>query len=747
MPARFDPRLRFGLAVASAIVRGRFRFPGGQRPPAGGHVVDPAFAGVGVAAAADPEVDDFIVERLRAAGIRHVRVDFSGADEGGDGERLLARLLAEEFRVTLHLVQLREDALAMPDERAAARWRAFVSRTLDRYGAAVERVELGTTVNRQRWCGHSLSGFLSMWEIGWHEVRRRGLTLMGPGVTDFEPPWNVGMLALLAERGLLPDIHTDNLFSERCTEPERFDHKILGRRLVRLHKFNLIKKARLLARLGADHGVPRLVSPSAFWTLPRIERMLPDSEEKQADYLTRYMLLCAASGALERAWWGPLICHREGLVDNGERPYPALERITHYASVEGGRGDLRVRPALHALHAFAALVPGACYEGCLNAAEALEVHAFRSHARLIHAVWTTDGKAAALADLYRPEDLLAATALTRDGEPVDGVPTLASETPVYLCWPASAEPSVRPEAATLPGVSVHRHVRGMTHFFHRQNGWQGIVLAADGRELAALLPAIRPEALDAPAREATLRHARNAIWTIAHPTRAGARLVVKQPVRVPWYKRLLDRKKPSKGLRSWSGAAALLRLGVETARPVAYFEMPGDSSGTKNFYVCEYVDTPLSVRELFSAYAAGAASCAGIAAPEAYRKLCRFLLTMHGGGVFFRDLSGGNILVRQAADGGFAYSLIDTGRIRVYRDGVPLARRLSDLSRICNKLHWAGREALVGDYLAAIGRSFGWRYRLPFYAYDAKVWLKRRIGRKAIRRWLDALRRRDRPEG
>src|SRR5690606_30993206 len=125
------------------------------------------------------------------------------------------------------------------------------------------------------------SGFLSMWEIGWHEVRRRGLTLMGPGVTDFEPPWNVGMLALLAERGLLPDIHTDNLFSERCTEPERFDHKILGRRLVRLHKFNLIKKARLLARLGADQGVPRLVSPSAFWTLPRIERMLPDSEEKQ----------------------------------------------------------------------------------------------------------------------------------------------------------------------------------------------------------------------------------------------------------------------------------------------------------------------------------------------------------------------------------------------------------------------------------------------------------------------------------
>ncbi|MDX9706334.1 MAG: hypothetical protein RBT86_02015 [Azospira sp.] len=749
MQAQHDPRRRFAAALFSAIARGRFRFAGGHRPPAGGHAVDPAFAGVGVAAAADPAVDDFIVERLRETGIRHVRMDFSAADEGAAGERLLRRLLADDFRVTLHLIQLREDALAMPGEPAAGRWQGFVARTLDRHGAEIERIELGTTVNRQRWSGHSLAGFLAMWETGWREVRQRGLTLVGPGVTDFEPPWSVGILALLAERGQLPDIHGNNLFSERCTEPERFDHKILGHRLVRLHKFNLIKKARLLARLGADHGVPRLVSPAAFWTLPRIERRLPDSEEKQADYLARYLLLGAASGALERAWWGPLICHREGLVDNGERPYPVLERIAHYASVEGGRDDLRMRPALHTLGAFAALVSGSRYEGRLNATEGLEVHAFRSAERLVHAVWTINGRAAALVDLYRPEDLAAATALGRDGESLADMPTLATEAPVYLCWPATAEPSVRREAALLPGVSVHRHARGVTHFFHRENGWQGIVLAANARERDALLAAIRPEAIGAPVREATLRHARNAIWTIAHPTRPERRLVVKQPVRVPWYKRLLDRNKPAKGLRSWSGAAELLRLGVGTATPVAWFEKVGDETRMQNFYLCEYVDAPLSFRELFSAYAAGADSHAGIAAADAYRKLCRFLLKMHGGGVFFRDLSGGNILVRPEADGDFSCTLIDTGRIRVYRDGVPLSARLSDLSRICNKLHWAGREALVGEYLAAIGKTFGWRHRLPFHLYDAKVRLKRRVGRKAIRRWLNALRtrKRERPEG
>ncbi|MBW7901198.1 MAG: serine/threonine protein kinase [Rhodocyclaceae bacterium] len=737
MPARFDPRLRFGLAVASAIVRGRFRFPGGQRPPAGGHVVDPAFAGVGVAAAADPEVDDFIVERLRAAGIRHVRVDFSGADEGGDGERLLARLLAEEFRVTLHLVQLREDALAMPDERAAARWRAFVSRTLDRYGAAVERVELGTTVNRQRWCGHSLSGFLSMWEIGWHEVRRRGLTLMGPGVTDFEPPWNVGMLALLAERGLLPDIHTDNLFSERCTEPERFDHKILGRRLVRLHKFNLIKKARLLARLGADHGVPRLVSPSAFWTLPRIERMLPDSEEKQADYLTRYMLLCAASGALERAWWGPLICHREGLVDNGERPYPALERITHYASVEGGRGDLRVRPALHALHAFAALVPGACYEGRLSATEGLEVHAFRSTRHLIHAVWTINGRAAALADLYSADDLAAADFRSRDGIPEDAREAsrvLVGESPRYLCWPASASVELRPGAALLPGVALAWHRPGCRHFHFRERGWEGIVVAGSLDEASRLLGVIHPDRLVAPSREAALRHARNAVWTVSDPRRPEAKLVVKQPVKMYFHKKLLDRLKPSKGLRSWSGTCELLRRGIGVAVPVAWFEWRGDTTLMRNFYVCEHVRADFAVREMFAAFARGEPTFAGIAQDSAYRQLCDYLHRMHGRGIFFRDLSGGNILASATDDGTLTFSLIDTGRIHAFDTPLSSGRRLADMVRICNKLDWHGRDRLMSLYMTRLGRRFDVWSRLKFALYDLKVWLKRSIGRRGMKR-------------
>ena len=728
-----NPALQMAVALAGHALRGGFARPGGHLPPAG-HVVAEAFAGVGVAAAEDPAVDAWIVDCLRHSGIRNVRLDFTYGDAAGPAGRLLEALLAAGFEVVLHLLQPVAAAREMPSRPAVGAWREFVGVTLERHGARVALVEVGSTVNRKRWAGYSLNGFLAFWEVAWQEVRARGLTLAGPSITDFEPPWNAGYLALLKRRGQLPDIHTDNLFSERCTEPERYDHKILGHRLAFLHKFNLVKKAALLQRIGADFGVPRLFSPAAFWTLPRIERMLPAGEEKQADYLSRYLVLAAASGALDGAWWGPLICHREGLVDDGVAQYPALERITHYASVSGRLADFRPRPALAALAAFARLVPGARYEGRLNAGQGLEVHAFRQADRLVHAVWTINGRAAALVDLYAAADLAAADILGRDGDRPPEVPTLASETPLWLCWAADHQVTLQAGADLLAGVVIDRHVLGKRHYFFRENGWQGIVLAANADEAAGLLPAIHPERIGSPPREAVLRRARNAIWTIADPRRADARLVVKQPVKMHLHKQFLDRFKPSKALRSWSGTNDLLRRGLAAAAPVAYWEKIGDRSLKQNYYLCEYVAAEFSARELLSAFANGATAYAGISEAEAYRQLCAFLLKMHGRGIYFRDLSGGNILIRQEAGGELAFSLIDTGRIHAFDHPLPIGKRLSDLVRICNKLHWQGREQFLGLYLAALERTLGWRYRLPFFIYDWKVILKRHVGRKGLKR-------------
>lgn len=739
-----NPRRHFAGALFRYLFRGRLRFPGGHRPPVG-HIVPEAFAGVGVAAAEDSAVDDWLLARLHEAGIRHVRLDFSYGDAGGPATRLLERLLGESFKVTLHLVQPAERARKMDDAKdcdgGRNEWLDFVKATLDRFGSRIEIIEIGSTINRKRWAGYTLAGFLVMWEIAWREVRARRLTLAGPSVTDFEPPWNVGLLALLRERGQLPDLHTDNLFSERCTEPERFDHKILGHRLASLHKFNLVKKARLLGRIGADFGVPRLFSPSAFWTLPRIERQLPDSEQKQADYLVRYMVLCAASGALERAWWGPLVCHREGLVDEGDFPYPTLERITHYAGLRGQLSDLRARPALRALAAFAELIPGSRYGGRLNSSEQLEVHAFHSATGLVHVVWTTNGRAAALQDIYTDDDLRSALYRCRDGDTLQERPTLATEAPLYLLWPAGRTVAVRTDASILKGVALHRHIPGRTHFFFRENGWRGIVLARDAAEATLLLQWIHPDRIGTPPREATLRHARNAIWTIEDPRAESRKLVIKQPVKMHLHKKLLDRFKPSKGLRSWNGTSELLRRGVTAAPPVAWFEKEGDTTLTRNYYLCEYVPAEFTARELVGAFAGGAESFIGIREEDAYRQLCDYLLTMHGRGILFRDLSGGNILIKKTDEGSLGFSLIDTGRIHVFRGPLSLRQRFADLVRICNKLHGEGRRKFLTVYLSSLREPLRWWHRWPFLVYDAKVTAKRHIGRKAWKRLFAASRK------
>lgn len=727
---------RFALAVARALLRGGFALRDGHLPPAA-HDIPEAFTSVGVAPAADPAHDTRQLDHLARLGVRRVRLDFTYGDADGPPARLLGKLASAGYRVSLHLLQPFEEARRMPDAMAAERWRSFLADTLERFGELADHIEVTSTVNRKRWAGYTLEGLLAAWGIAHEEVRRRGLVLAGPSITDFEPVYNVGLLALLRERGQLPDLHTDNLFAERALRPERWDHKILGERLAPLIRFNLVKKARLLARIGAQAGVPRLVSPAAFWTLPRIERRLPDSEQKQADYLTRYFVLCAASGALEHAGWGPLACHREGLVDDGPQPYPKLERITHYARVSGP--EYRPRPAFDALAAFNRFIPGTRYEGRLSRNADIEVHAFSAPGRCLHVVWTPNARCAALPDLYAANDLAGAQLFDRDGTALSGGPVTASrlatlavtEKPLYLLWTGDLRPAVSACAAPLPGVSVNAHGPGHL-YYHRAGDWHGMVRAADGAAADALITALHPEAIGAPQREATLRHARNAIWTVADPCHSGGRLVVKQPVKHHFHKKLLDRLKPSKARRSWNGACELERRGLGTAAPVAWFEQRSGDDLTRNWYVCAHVGGQLSIGTLFSAYARGESTHAGIAAGQAYAALAAFLLHMHGRGIFFRDLSGGNILVCPQADGELAFQLIDTARIRLYPRGVPLRQRMADLARACHKLHPPGREAFMALYLDELGQRFTARRRMAFALYDLKAALKRRLRKTAF---------------
>lgn len=734
------PIIRKGLAY---ILSGRLYVKNGHLPAAE-HIIPADFIGVCVASSTDAGMDDYVVAQLRLLGINQVRLDFSYGDLESFNARFLQRLIDEKLQITLHLLQPFANAKNMASTAEQARWKAFLIAVLERFGSQVKQIEIGTTINRKRWAGYSVNGFLQAWAIAYLEIKQRGITLAGPNITDFEPVYNIGVLSMLKAKNQLPDIHTDNLFSERVSEPERFDHRIFKYRWATWFKYNLIKKARLLKKISTDFGIKHFMSPVAFWAIYRIQRLLPDGEQKQADYAARYMLLNAASGALDQAFWGALICHREGLINDGlnDADYPALERVTHYASVDGDRQHFRHHPSFNAMKTVADMLQGAQYKAALASSNGLEIHHLQTAQHHVHALWTINGKVALLQSIYHSADLQQAEVIDRDGHALDKAPLIVSETPLYLRWPVDKAIGVKPDLSLAKDLAIHAHIQGQQYYPFHKDGWFGLILAKSSDEAALLALQLHPANLSSPQKNAALRHARNAIWALPDPRDASRKITVKQPVKMYPHKQFFDRFKPSKAKRSWNGAVELLRRGIDTAQPVAFFEKEHDTTLKQNFYICDYVTADCSVGELFVHFAQGhkdfhiATKNVTITAEATYQQLGQYLHQMHKNGTFFRDLSGGNVLVQVLENKQLHFSLIDTARARFYNHGTPIKQRISDLARICNKLHWAGRKRFLGLYLANIGLKLTPQIKLAFYMYDFKVAFKRKYGRKGINKLI-----------
>lgn len=720
------------------ILTGGLRIKDGHLPTQN-HTLSEDFFGVCVASNENIEVDHYIIGQLETLGINHVRIDFTYNDVDNFNARFLETLITKGFNVTLHLFPPADIAAHMGDPTEQAGWRSFLVTTLNRYGAEVAQVEIGNTINRKRWAGYTLHSFLIAWKIAHEEVKSRGIQLLGPNIQDFEPIYNIGIFKILATDGLLPDTQTDNLFVERVSEPERFDHRILKYQWSTLLKYNLVKKARILQKIGLDFGVNQTSSSAAFWAIYRIDRMLANGKQKQADYLTRYFTLLAASGALHQANWGALICNREGLIDDGltDAEYPALERVAHYQSTDGVLNEYQRYPSFYAMQSLLNHLSNAQYIKTIASAAGLEVHHFNNkQLQQIHVAWTINGKVAYLSDIYTENTLNNAKITNRDGAILEKNTELVCEAPIYLCWDKDWNIELLPTPTLAKNLAIHAHVENAQYFRFNQNGWSGLVLAKDEAEANQLMLTLNPETLIAPQKDQSLRHARNVIWAMPDPRDTAAQLTIKQPVKMYPHKAFLDRFKPSKAKRSWNGAMELLRRGVGTAQPVAYFEKTGDTSLKQNFYICERVAADCTIGELFSAFARGDSTYKGLTAKEVYRQFAQFSHNMHKRGIYFRDYSGGNILINIHANNVLEFSLIDTARIHNFNHSIPLKLRIADLTRSCHKLHGEGRQRFMQMYLALSGRQFNLPIKLRFWLYDGKVKLKRTIGRKGMKKLI-----------
>ncbi len=704
---------------------GRSPISVGHLPPPE-HQVPSDFFGICVASAPDPECDDYILHQLSQLNIHHVRLDVSYSDEYSYTERFLKRLISEKFKVCLHPVQPFEEAGNMNKKDQQDRWRNFISSILDSYGHDIAIMEIGSTCNRCKWTGYNIDTFLTAWKEAYDEASSRNIIIAGPNVTDFEPIYNIGLLGLLKSSARLPSIHSDNLFVERATEPETFDHKICGRIIAPAIKYNLIKKARTLQNISSYYGISQTICSHTAWSMRRINRILPNVEQKQADYLARYCCLAAASGALTRLYWGPMIGQREGLIDDGTHEYPQIPHVTFYGKANGNIANYRERPAFQAYRTTKAFLAGSTYKRHLASAKDLEIHEFETTDKLIHVAWTTNGNCAALPECYDTNDLNSSSVFTRDGTLLDHWPPLISESPIYLTWPINTKPSFKTGADILHGIRFsHQH----NDFFHpvRNDKWNGICTSdtITSTEQSVFMP----EALEKYGNKQMLRRARNLVWSMPDPRDLSSQLVVKRHKIKRFHKTLLQFLKPSKAVRSWNGAHELSRRGISTPKPVAFFQQNSRTSVSDNYFVYRFFDQPYSARSAFYAFRDGKTSYQNIPQTVFYEKLSSFLNNMHNRGVYYKDLSAGNVLFGIGNNLEPEFTLIDTGRAIFYKHGVQMLERLADLKRICHPLDWTGRNIFMNAYLTKTNHKFEWWMKASFWAYDWKHKIKQSIKR------------------
>lgn len=689
------------------------------------------YFGVGVAPGPHPAYDEYICQALQDLGIKSVRIDISNEHKEAQ-MRLMDALNRAGIRLIVHFVQHPDDARNIARKGQLQRqWAEFIRYVLTAYQPFIDLVEIGSTVNRPRWSGYSLASFASAWRIAYPIVKEFGLTLAGPNITDFEPPYSELFLNQLKQMQMLPDVYSNNLFAERATEPERYDHKVMGHQLAGLLKFNLIKKAVTLKQYARQFDIQRMASLSSFWTLPRIQRYSIFSELKQADYLVRYLVLSIASGALEKAFWGPLICHREGLIDDAEEQYPQREKISYYEKVTGQLSKLSRRPSFYALRNVIAWLSDAEYLGQQSSLPGLQIHRFKKHQWVFDFTWCINGMGFSSHQVYDAEALQKASFFDMRGEALNQLPDFINEQPMILRW-NDLQHVYRPIAppSTL-AVQICRY--GYMDYFHLQDqSWQAVI-AANLRSQAVQIFEFLRQQMQSQSSQHILRQGRNTVSQFSHPLNSHVQLVGKRPAKQHWHKRWLDKHKVNKSRAAWNASCQLMRRDIAVAQPVAFIEHLSDSGFANNLYICLAVPHQASVRELLASFNQGQAQFLGISKSRALQQLAQFIHKMHLRGVYYRDLSAGNILL-DVQDDHLQMTLIDTNRARFYNHPVSMRQRISDLVRICNKMNQTDRAAFLNYYFAGAALKKPWLLLLPFWLYDSKVLLKRALGRKAWRK-------------
>jgi hypothetical protein len=314
------------------------------------HEVSSEFFGMNLCPSPDPTGDAIQIGALHQLGVRAVRLDYGTQADRAPADRLIDSLVSEGLRTTLHLVQDPAEASTMDAPDTQAQWRRFLDDTLERHGGAIEALEVGSTPNRHSWSGYTPIDYAIAARIAQEALDKaygdaydRPL-LLGPNISDFAPYFNIGQLAQCRRQAVEFDVATDNLFFDRVGEPEAYDRHATGKLLRFVGRLDMVRKQRVLADIARRFEIPRIWCTYTHYTLNfgKTRRRYVSSEE-YANYMVRSHILTAAAGAFERFYWGTLVTHFKGLIDEGlgVRPYPPF--VHHRFAVDAPPSEWKRR--------------------------------------------------------------------------------------------------------------------------------------------------------------------------------------------------------------------------------------------------------------------------------------------------------------------------------------------------------------------------------------------------------------------
>ncbi|MCP4898623.1 MAG: hypothetical protein GY906_16745 [bacterium] len=231
----------------------------------------------------------------------------------------------------------------------------------------------------------------------------------------------------------------------------------------------------------------------------------------------------------------------------------------------------------------------------------------------------------------------------------------------------------------------------------------------------------------------TIHWGRNYLYSTTWESSSGPLDVIVKQFRNQGLRRRLDRRfRGSKAERSWHASHAILAAGLRTPQPVALIE--SRCADGPSFFVCERLPASDEVRHFFRRRNGDteAGEFPDVAPEEVLEALGSLARDLHDQGIWYRDLSMGNILAeQQEEDGELLFHLVDTNRARIVPH-LSLWRRCRDISRL-PVLRREDREIFLKSYWSEVPSRFSLRWMLfvgSMESYLFKHAVKNRLRRR-----------------